>query len=95
MLDLKFEVLISETASKQLEQLDNKTKEQIKKHLQPLKEDPFKPRPLADIKKLKGFENPAIYRLRVGDFRIIYTVQENKIKITEIMRRGKGYAWLE
>lgn len=96
MLKLKkFEVLISETAIKQLGKLEEQVQSRIKKHLFVLKEDPFRPRPLADIKKLQGFDKPILYRLRIGDFRIIYTIQENQVKITEIIPRSKGYAWLD
>ncbi len=90
-----FDVFVSETAIKQLSKLETEVKERIKKHLFVLKENPFKPRSGADIKKLSGFENPALYRLRIGDFRIIYSIQDSQVKVTEIMRRGKGYAWLE
>jgi mRNA interferase RelE/StbE len=89
----KFEVLISETAIKQLGRLEEQAQSRIKKHLFVLKEDPFRPRPLADIKKLRGFDKPILYRLRIGDFRVIYTIQGNQVKITEIILRKKGYAW--
>jgi len=92
---MKFEVLVSETALKQLSKLEDKTKERLKQHLLALSADPFKRRSGADIKKLKGFSSPSLYHLRVGDYRAIYTVQENKVKITEVFRRGKGYAWLD
>lgn len=91
----KFEVLISETAIKQLGKLEEQIQSRIKKHLFVLKEDPYRPRPRADIKKLKGFDKPVLYRLRIGDFRIIYAIQENQVKITEIILRKKGYAWLD
>ncbi len=90
-----FDVLVSETAVKQLSRLDDKTQVRMKQRLLALKENPFTPRPGADIKKLKGFENPALYRLRVGEFRVIYAIQGRQIKVTEVMRRGKGYAWLD
>src|SRR2546428_11675717 len=35
------------------------------------------------------------YRLRVGDFRVVYVVEERPVKVTEIFRRGRGYRWLE
>jgi len=90
-----FKVVISETAVKQFNKLEASTKERIKGHLPALEENPYEKRPGADIKKLKGFRNPVLHRLRVGDFRIIYAVQEKVVKITEIFRRGKGYGWLD
>tara|TARA_Y100000310_G_C20614074_1_gene779631 strand:- start:197 stop:469 length:273 start_codon:yes stop_codon:yes gene_type:complete len=90
---MKFEVLISETAVKRLSKIEEQDK--LKQRIAFLGEDPFKPRPLVDIKKLKGFSNPSIYRLRVGDFRVIYTVEDETVKVTDIFRRGKGYKWLD
>lgn len=91
---MKYEVVISESALKQLRKLEQEPIKRIKKHFISLKEDPFTKRPGADIKKLKGFKNPEFYRLRVGDYRIVYTVLKNSVKLTEIFHRSKGYTWL-
>jgi len=47
--------------------------------------------PNGDIKKMKGFKD--LYRLRVGDYRIIYTIFENEIiiEIMEVNNRGDIY----
>jgi len=87
--------LVSETAGRFLSDLDSKTVTRLKAALLGLETDPFRPRPRADIKKLHGFEKPYMYRLRVGDFRIIYFIIGNDVKITEIMTRGKGYEWMD
>lgn len=91
----KFKVLLSQTAFKELKCLSQSEEERIKKHLKELETNPYKSRPKVDIKKLSGFSKQQFYRLRVGDWRIIYAVLENEIRVTEIMRRGKGYSWLE
>lgn len=44
--------------------------------------------PLGDIKKLKGSSG---YRLRVGDFRVIYDQDGNIIDIIDIGNRGEIY----
>ena len=88
-------MLISETASKILKQLEEQLSNRIKNNLKELENDPFKPRPKADIKKLHGFDKPEMYRIRIGDFRAIYFVVGGDVKVTEIIRRGKGYEWLE
>jgi hypothetical protein len=46
--------------------LDQGTYEQIEEHVEELKKNPYKRRPLADIKKLGGFKSPAMYRMRIG-----------------------------
>ena len=49
----------------------------------------------ADIKKLKGTKKRVdLYRLRVGDYRVIYTLENNTIFVLEIITREKGYDWL-
>jgi len=55
-----------------------------------LRENPYQPRPLADIKKLKGNWTPIMYRLRFGKFRVEYFVEEGEmtVYITEIFRRS-------
>ncbi len=89
----KYSVLVSGSAARFLRDLPEK--ERIKSRIQELAEDPFRPRPKADIKKLEGDFNPPLYRLRVGDFRILYFVDSKEVKITEIICRSKGYDWLE
>ncbi|MBI4895095.1 MAG: type II toxin-antitoxin system RelE/ParE family toxin [Candidatus Aenigmarchaeota archaeon] len=84
-------MLISETARRQLYELDSSISSKIKTSVKELSINPFLNRPKADIKKLKGSRNPDFYRLRVGDFRVIYTISNNDVKITEILRRDKAY----
>lgn len=44
--------------------------------------------PLGDVKKLQGRDN---YRLRVGDFRVIFDLEGNIILVTNIGNRGDIY----
>ena len=90
-----FDVLLSENVQKQLYEMDKKLAENIKSSLKELETDPFRNRARADIKKLKGSRNPPMYRLRIGSYRAIYAVIGNDVKVTEIIKRGKGYEWLE
>jgi len=91
----KFNIFISESAVKELNSLDKKTGERIKSAMKELEEEPFRSRPKADIKKLKGFKDPDMFRLRVGDYRVIYTAEKNEIKVTHIMKRSTAYKGLE
>ena len=65
-------------------------KEKLKEHLQRLIEDPYNPRSGVDIKKLRG-KNHYLYRLRVGDHRFEYFVEEDVIWIERVFRRERGY----
>ena len=53
-------------------------KERLIKHLKKLTDDPYHSGSRADIKKLKGRKHD-MYRLRVGDYRFEYFVDEGKL----------------
>ena len=89
-----FEVLLSETARKQLKDLPEAVQQRIMQALAELKEDPFRPRPKADIKRLKGPDRD-YYRQRIGDFRVIYVVEGQRVLVAKILHRSKAYRWIE
>lgn len=90
-----FEIKVHPDAVKLLLDLNPETKERLKSGMKNLEIDPFKSQPYADIKKLKGTKKrDDLYRLRVGDYRVIYTVKNNAVFILEIIPREKGYDWL-
>ena len=91
----KYEVFISRTAVKQLESLNKELHDRIKSALKELETSPFEPRPKADIKKLHKLTKRQLYRLRIGDYRIVYSVENGNVKVAKIFRRGKGYEWLD
>ena len=85
-----FFVLLHPDVVKFLDNLTKKEQEKCAEALRMLKEDPFTPRPKADIKKLKG-RDKIMYRLRIGDYRFEYFVEEKTIYVVEGFRRGRGY----
>lgn len=91
----KFSVSISVSGLNELNSLDKKTTERIKSVLRELENDPFRTRSKTDIKKLKGFKDPDMFRLRVGDYRIVYTVEGKNVKITHVLKRSSVYKGLE
>jgi mRNA-degrading endonuclease RelE of RelBE toxin-antitoxin system len=72
-------------AEKYMLKQDDETYEQIEEHVEELKKDPYKHRPLADIRKLGGFKSPAMYRMRIGRQRLEYFVDESE-KIIYIIK---------
>jgi|JFJP01.1.fsa_nt_gi mRNA interferase RelE/StbE len=70
-----------ESAKKELKKLD---KTMIKRLLEQIDLLAENPRPLT-CKKLQGMEN--FYRVRVADYRVIYSIEDNVLKI-EIIRIG-------
>jgi mRNA interferase RelE/StbE len=83
-------VLVSQTARRQLDDLPPKERRRLVKALAELGEDPLRPRPGCDIRKLEATE-PAKDRLRVGDWRAVYLVENEDVRVIEVFRRGRGY----
>jgi len=68
-----YEIIISDKALKQLEKLEKSIQERIFKVLERIRI-----RPEAHVTKLIG---DAGYKLRVGDYRVILDIDENKLRI--------------
>ena len=89
---MNYEVLIHRKAQDYLQQLPSTIRTRIKNALTELEEDPITSRPKADIKKLSGTKGRKhAYRLRVGDYRVVYDVDKKKVYITLIFPREKDY----
>ena len=92
---MSFELLISPDAQKYLDGLDKKQVRNIKKHLNQLEDDPFKPRSGCDIDIFAGSGTPPMYRQRIGKYRSEYFVEEEEraVYITDIYlkRRDSVY----
>ena len=78
-----FKILIHKRAAKIYKELDDKTAAKINNAIDALKENPFYGR---NIKRLRG-QLEDKYRLRVGDYRIIYRIEEEE-KVVIIYKKG-------
>jgi mRNA-degrading endonuclease RelE of RelBE toxin-antitoxin system len=65
-------------------------KDRLKEGLQRLEEDPFASRSGLDIKKLKG-KTHNVYRLRIGEHRFEYFVEDETVWVQNAFRRERGY----
>jgi mRNA interferase RelE/StbE len=83
---MAFKVLIEKKALRFLNNLEVKHRERVTAAMLQLN-DPFLNR--LDVKKLKGYRNK--FRLRVGDYRILFEIDKDAVKIFEIFHRGAGY----
>lgn len=81
-----YELIYSPTALKQLKKLEHNTKERILLALERLRIRPES----CDIKKLIGMPG---HRFRVGDYRIIFEIEKEKLNIwvLQIGHRKKIY----
>ncbi|MFH0889893.1 MAG: type II toxin-antitoxin system RelE/ParE family toxin [Candidatus Aenigmatarchaeota archaeon] len=83
-------VLIHDAADKSLRSFEKKVRERIKQQIKLLAENPYSTQ--LDIVKLKGInDGPDLFRMRVGNYRVIYFIQDGKILITDIGRRERIY----
>ncbi len=68
-------------AIKYINSADKPTKERLKEAIHSL--------PLGDVKKLQGYQND--YRLRVGNLRVIFAIDDDTITIKSVLPRGQVY----
>ncbi len=71
----------SKQAVKYINSADKTTKKRLKEAIEKI--------PLGDIKKLQGIDNG--YRLRVGDLRVLFSIENDTIYIDNILPRGQAY----
>lgn len=84
---MAFTLQLSHTAQKALDKLPPNAVKKIYAHLEEIKRDPHRPRPMADIVPVVGSES--LYRLRVGKLRIEYEVEGDVIKIAKLFRKKR------
>ena len=77
-----YKIVIAESATKELKRIPAKIQDRIFEKIDGLVEEP-KPN---GHKKLKNFDMPGsdhneYYRIRVGDYRIIYAIEDKEITI--------------
>ncbi len=71
----------SRKSVKYINSADKPTKKRLKEAIEKI--------PFGDIKKLQGIENG--YRLRVGDLRVLFSIEDDTIFIDNIIPRGQAY----
>jgi mRNA interferase RelE/StbE len=84
-----YEVVFKKSALKDLQSLPQRIQQKVLDAVQLLSLNPYTE--LLQIKKMKGAD--ALYRVRIQDYRIIYLIENQIIKITiiKIGHRGEVY----
>ncbi len=87
MNEVRWQIIIHRKAEKIIKRLDGDTLERIRRAIRGLA---IEPRP-EGVKKLTGYDN--LYRVRVGDWRIIYAIEDDRliVLVLEISTRGGAY----
>ena len=76
-------IITSKQFDKQLEKYDKKLKQRIASAIDKL--------PDGDVVKMKGNNIPPLHRLRVGDYRIIFMMEDDLITLIKLDSRGDVY----
>lgn len=86
-----FVVLVDRRVYKDLEDVPEHIARRFLAVLDEFEKDPIRPRPRFDVKPLKGLPNT--YRLRIGDYRVLYTVDAppGVVRITSLGHRETVY----
>lgn len=74
-------IVYEKEAAKHIQEQDKPTRQRLKAAIEKL--------PDGDVKRLQGYKND--YRLRVGDLRVLYAVEEDIIIVKEVLPRGQVY----
>jgi mRNA interferase RelE/StbE len=82
---LTYRLVYTQRAIRDIQKLDESTKKRIGKSLLKLEEDP-----LRYVEKLTDFRLGA-YRFRIGDFRVIFDIEDNEIVVLRIAHRRDIY----
>lgn len=75
-----YEVVFKKSAAKELQRLPQKIQQKILDAVQLLSLNPYTE--LLQIKKMKGADS--LYRVRIQDYRVIYLIENQIIKVTII-----------
>ena len=78
---MKYQIVIDKPALKFLQKQSPDQRERLLKAIYKLPE-------LGDIKPMSGHEN--LYRLRVGTYRVIYTIENNILTVRVLMIGNRG-----
>lgn len=79
----------SSKAGKYIKKLDNITKKRIEEKIDKLEENPFP----QEVERVEDFKGEKVFRIRVGDQRILYVVRynPNKLIIADVDKRSRVY----
>ena len=83
---MSYEIKFYKEAYKNLQKQDNKTRNRILDHLNLISENPRDPE--LDIKKMQGVDNQ--FRLRIGPFRVVYSIRDNELIVIVIKLGSRG-----
>ncbi len=94
MARMRYEIILAPGAVNEWRRLRahlrSTVRDAIERHLR------YEPRKISRsrIKRLRGLEHPQ-YRLRVGDVRVFYDIEENRVEVLAIVEKAQATEWLK
>lgn len=84
-----FPAEFSSQASKYIGKLDDQMKGRVKEKIDKLEENPFP----QEVERVEDFQGGKVFRVRVGNQRILYVVRynPNKLIVTKVDKRPRVY----
>lgn len=86
---MSFSVKFIPKAGKFIKKLDNQIKERVRNKIRRLQIEPFPP----ETTRVEEYKQEKIFRVRVGDYRILYAVryEQKLILVIKVDKRGRVY----
>jgi mRNA interferase RelE/StbE len=81
---MSYTIVIRPRAQRDIKKLPSEIQQKILKEISTLSDDP---RP-SGVKKLSGIEN--FYRIRIGNYRVIYSIQDEHLRILVVYVGHRG-----
>ena len=90
-----YHISIDKRIEKDLKRVPGYIADRFSRILDELEVDPINRRPGLDTKNLKGYSN--IFRIRIGDYRIVYAVDDknHSVRVIAVVHRKKAYRIFE
>ena len=91
---MRFDIVLAPEAARQLRALRSHIRGEVRDAIElHLRHEPEK-LSRSRIQRLKGLARPQ-YRLRVGEVRVFYDVEEDRVEILAIIDKAQAAAWLQ
>lgn len=91
---MRYEILLAPSAAKELRALRADIRGQVRDGIElHLRHEPTR-LSRSRIKRLRGLEKPQ-YRLRVGEIRVFYDVEEGTVQVLAVVSKAQAEQWLK
>lgn len=91
---MRFEIVLAPQAVEDLRALPARLRAEVRDALETHLRHQPKKRSKSRIKRLRGVSKPQ-FRLRVGEVRVFYDVQDQSVEILAVVSKAQAQAWLE